>query len=141
MKQGLIRTMATMLTAASLLFAMTACGKGDQSYKDGQYEGTYVSDSEHPSTFDVKITIKDQRITEVTATEKDENGKIKDQDYGKGLSDMNYKLCQQSVEGFKKYPGMLIEKQKIDEVDAVTGATQSLKGFKEAVKDALSKAH
>ena len=39
----------------------------------------------------------------------------------------------------KKYPGMLIEKQDINNIDTVSGATVSKKEFQEAVKDALKK--
>lgn len=138
-----VKSALTVSMALGLAFAGLACGSGAGkavAYKDGSYTGTFTSEGKHPSTFDVNLTIKEGKITEVTATEKGEDGKIKDEHYGEGGTPETYKMAQDSVAGFKQYPAMLIEKQDVDAMDAVTGATNSFKGFKAAVQDALSKA-
>lgn len=122
-----------------LLILLTSCSKSS-TIKDGVYEGSASSEGDTKSTVNVKITIKDMKITEVNAQEFDKNNKIKDEEYGKKSGENNYKLAQKAVNGFKKYPEMLIKVQNIDEVDSISGSTVSYKLFKEAVKNALEKA-
>lgn len=119
------------------LVVLTACSGGKA--KDGVFEGTASSEGDTKSTVNVKITIKDEKITEVVAKELDKNNKEKDKNYGKNAGEKNYKLAQKAVEGFKKYPDILVKTQNIDEVDSISGSTVSYKLFKEAVKDALKK--
>ncbi len=48
--------------------------------------------------------------------------------------------CRNDWKGVQSYPGKLIEIQKVDKLDAVSGATWSFNIFKASVKDALAKA-
>ena len=122
----------------SIFLSISSCSN-KKAQKDGNYEGTYKDET---SSVNVKITIKDGKIVDCIREERDlRNGKneIKDENYGKDDADFNYKLAQKAVKNSEGYAKKLVEVQDIEKVDSVSGATVSLKRFKEAVKDALEK--
>lgn len=109
--------------------------------KDGTYEGQAVEQgSQYPSTVEVKLTVEAGKITQVEQVEKDSKGQVKDENYAKEAGEENYKKAQKAIEGAKTYGPALIEKQNVEQVDAVAGATVSNKLFKEAVNNALKAA-
>ena len=127
---------AVLLLAASVGAAFWLKGGG---YKDGLYEGEYRSGEGNESTRAV-LEIRGGRIVACQLIAVDSEGRVKDENYGKDGSEKNYRLCQIAVQGMRQYPGMLIETQDIDAVDAVSGATVTLKEFRLAVRQALKKA-
>ncbi len=124
----------------TILFVMigmlVSCSKG---YKDGTYLGEYV-DEEGKGKVEVSITLEDNKFMDCTMVSYDEEGNVKGETYGENSGKANYELAQIALQGMKQYPGILLEVQDIDEVDAVSGATISHKQFISAVKDALKKA-
>ncbi len=74
--------------------------------------------------------IRDARIAEVEFAEKDQEGNPKGEDYP-------YPLGPESAERFEE---QLIETQDPDEVDNITGATQTWERFKQVAKEALEQA-
>lgn len=124
------------LSLSIFLLTLTAC-HGNQTLKDGNYEGNYKDDT---SSVKVSITVKDGKIIDCKSEERDlRNGKneIKDENYAKDDADFNYKIAQKAVKNSQGYAKKLIEVQDINQVDSVSGATVSNKRFKEAVKDAF----
>lgn len=63
------------------------------------------------------------------------DGAIKDENYGKESGEDNYKKAQVAIEASKKYPAELVEKQDINKVDAISGATNSHQLFKELFEE------
>lgn len=120
-----------------LLMGAMACGKTE--YGDGTFEGAYA-DEENGGKTVVKLTLKDQKITDCILESTDKKGNPKDENYGKEAGDANYQKAQRAVQGMKEYPQMLIDVQNIDDVEAVSGATVTHKEFQIAVKEALKKA-
>ncbi len=121
---------------ALLLVLAIGCSSG---LKDGTFSGVYTSE-ENGSTTTVNLTIKDNKIISCELIAKDEQGNLKDENYGKNAGEKNYQLAQKAVAGMQQYPAMLIETQNVDDVEAVSGASISLIEFKIAVKEALKKA-
>lgn len=121
-----------------LLFTLASCG-GKTGYKDGTYTGEY-SEKEGIVNMQVELTIEDNKITACSMKAYGKDGKVKDETYGDGLDDKNKELAKLAYQGFSQYADLLVEKQDISEVDAISGATVSYKEFKAAVEDALSKA-
>lgn len=133
-----MKKVVAVIVACGLLFGtLTACSS---SYKDGTYTGVYVVTEGRKTTGEASVTIKDGKIVEVTYVEKDENDKVKDENYAKGAGEEKYAMAQKAVEGAKSYPAILVKTQDLSKVDAVSGATTSLKMFKGAVEEALKQA-
>ncbi|PNH18896.1 FMN-binding domain-containing protein [Mageeibacillus indolicus] len=137
-------TLAVAAVIGITAMSLTACSdKKDfqkMKLKDGTYTGTYTSEDGMKATTEVKITIKDGKITAAERVEKDAKGEVKDENYGKEAGDTNFAIAQKSVKGASTYATKLVEVQDPDLVDSVSGATVSYKSFKAAVWDALSKA-
>lgn len=135
-----------LLIAAALL--LTACGNKDNSastdgYKDGTYHGESQVD-EWGGKVTTDITVKDGKIVEANLKNLLADGSEKDENYGKakeGATNQGlYKIAQEAVKNSQEYPKLLIEKGKIEDVEAISGATVTFKSFKEAVNDALKDA-
>ena len=128
-----------LLTGTLLLvILMVGCGKKDFSkmtFNDGVYQGIFKNeDKDHPSSAEVSLEIKENKIVNCEAVFKDGKGNVKGEEYGK------YKKAQIAVQGFSQYAEKLVEVQDPDMVDAISGATVSNKEFKEAVWNALEQA-
>lgn len=135
-----------LLIAAALL--LTACGNKDNSastdgYKDGTYHGESQVD-EWGGKVTTDITVKDGKIVEANLKNLLADGSEKDENYGKakeGATNQGlYKIAQDAVKNSQEYPKLLIEKGKIEDVEAISGATVTFKSFEEAVNDALKDA-
>lgn len=113
-------------------------------YKDGTYKGRsrakYIYE---PYWGNVKITLKNGQFTDIRFVIRDSNAHEKfDQNYEKHFIG-NPEYIQQSRndwKGAQTYPKELSEKQDINKVDAISGATWSYNIFKASVKDALKDA-
>ena len=88
------------------------------TFKDGEYEG---SGNGIGGKIDVKVTIQDGKIANVEIVNQSETETLG----GVALPD---------------YVQQTIDKQNLDEIDAVSGVTITLDGYKQAVNEALSKA-
>lgn len=112
-------------------------------YKDGTY--TAVSEKDDWGGWaDISITVQDKKIVDCVFITYDKDGVVKGKTYGMQDGQIKnaglYKIAQASVEGTKKYPGLLLEKQNINKIDAVSGATVSHRLFQDAVRKALQNA-
>lgn len=107
------------LVALVLMLSLAGCGN-ETKYKAGVYEGEATG--YHPETpIKVSVTVsEDGKIQEVRTLSHDETPEI-------------------GGEALKELEEAVVEKNSAD-VDAVSGATMTSKGFTAAVKDALSKA-
>lgn len=96
-------------------------------------DGTYTARTEpddHGYYGEIEITITDNKITEVNYDEKDQEGNPKGENYP-------YPLGPESED---RYEEQLLEKQNPEQVEVVTGATQTWERFKEAARKALQEA-
>lgn len=125
---------------ALLLTQLAACGEAKDSaagLKDGVYSAKSKVVDEKGGYGHVELTVKDGKITACDYKTYQEDGTLKDESYGEGLAEALYELAQKCNESRDQYAAELVEKQKIGEVDAISGATSNHKMFVDAVKIAL----
>lgn len=146
MKQRWIQMLSGVL-AAALLLALPGCGNkrnfGALKLKDGTYEGRYADEDEGDhagARVTVKLTVSAGRITACESVEMEADGTVKDEHYGEKGSPQSYQLAQKALDGLRTYPDQLLTVQDPEKLDAVAGATVSLKRFREAVWNALDQA-
>ena len=145
-----IAIFVSLLCAAGMTLTFTACGGGSGNYKDGTYEGRsqiHTNDEEEGSGDGygvVNITIKDNKITACTFKTYEEDGTLKDSNYGKVRGQVAnadyYNKAQKALKAADEYAKQLVEAGSLDGVDAISGATINFEEFNEAVQDALDKA-
>ena len=136
-----------LLTLSGLIFSSTAYSQSQDSvikYKDGTYYGQsrakYIYE---PYWGNVHLTLKNGLITEIRFVIRDSNlHETFDGNYEKHFEG-NAEYIQQSRndwKGVQSYPIKFYEKQDINKVDAVSGATWSYNIFKASVNEALKNA-
>ena len=136
-----------------VLAALLLSGCGSARYADGTYtaqssvyEG--LEDEEGDEGGDgygvVTITVKDNVVVDCTFTTYMTDGTVKDEEYGKQNGEIAnqdyYNKAQRAVRASENYAQQLAAKGKLDEVDAISGATISYGEFQEAVELALDQA-
>ena len=145
--------LAALITVSSA-FALTGCGGGSKevTYKDGTYEGkssVYINEDEDSDEGNgygvVTITIKDGKITDCVYKTYEEDGTLKDEEYGKEDGEIAnrdfYNKAQKALKACDEYAAQLLEAEgDIDSVDAISGATINYDHFKEGLKEALQQA-
>jgi major membrane immunogen (membrane-anchored lipoprotein) len=111
------------------------------TYKDGVYSAKSEPD-ERGNYATIKITVKNGSITVCDWKELTKDGKVKDESYGKypGVKEADYQKAQNALKATNTYGDKLVKVQEVDKVDAVSGATNSNKLFKELAKKALQNA-
>lgn len=142
-----MKKIIAMLTLI-LACALAGCG-GSKTYKDGTYTGksaVFSGDEEGNGNgyAEVTITIKDNAITACEFKTYEENGTLKDENYGMADGEIKnqdyYNKAQKAIKGSEAYAKEIIGKINPDEVDSISGATYSHNQFTDAVYDALDKA-
>ena len=142
------KLIAILACALMLGTALCGCG-GKKSYKDGVYTGkstVFSGDEEGNGNgySEVTITIKDNAVTACEFKTYEENGTLKDKDYGMVDGEIKnqdyYNKAQKAIKGSEQYAKEIIGKINPEEVDSISGATYSHNQFTEAVYDALDKA-
>ena len=110
-------------------------------YKDGDYEVTTAKDHEGYYC-KAKVSIKDNKITNIEWNIYDLYNKIFDEKYEEVYAGNNFyqQQCRDDLKGAKTYGPKLVEVQNINKVDAISGATWSNRIFKSAIGLALEKA-
>lgn len=125
------------------------CGNADRTYKDGTYtgkSGIYSGDEEGNGNGygEVTITVKDNEITACEFKTYEENGTLKDDDYGKIDGEIKnrdyYNKAQKAIKGSEEYAKAIVGKIDPEEVDSISGATFSYDQFTDAILDVLDKA-
>jgi major membrane immunogen (membrane-anchored lipoprotein) len=133
------RKVIFVLFAAALLLA--ACGQA--SYKDGVYSGRSGVD-DTGAWGEVTVTITDGRIVACTFITREKDGTLKGEDYGKINGEIAsqdyYDKAQLAVRAMEQYARDYVAKQRLKDIEAISGATISYDQFNEAVDDALENA-
>jgi major membrane immunogen (membrane-anchored lipoprotein) len=154
--------MKNLLPPSALVLFLTLClsisvfaGQSDKTksktvqdsttrYKDGTYEGKsrakYIYE---PYWGSVKVTLKNGLLTDIHFVIRDSNlHETFDGKYEKHFEG-NPEYIQQSRndwKGAQTYPVKLTEKQDINKIDAISGATWSYNLFKASMNEALKNA-
>ena len=102
---------------------------GDAQWRDGTYTARTETD-DYGYYGEIELVIADGKITEVRYDEKDREGNPKGPDYP----------YPQGPESEDKYEEQLLETQDPEEVEVITGATQTWERFKETAQEALKQA-
>ena len=93
---------------------------------------------------EVTITIKDNAITACEFKTYEENGTLKDENYGMVDGEIKnqdyYNKAQKAIKGSEEYAKKIIGRINPEDVDSISGATYSYNQFTDAVYDALDKA-
>ncbi|MBR1760671.1 MAG: FMN-binding protein [Schwartzia sp.] len=107
-------------------------------------DGTYTAESRADEWGKGRLTIvvKDHKITAAEFLGVKPDGKIKDENYGKGengeiKNEGKYKKAQNALKAHENYAAQLVERQKPSDVDAIAGATVSYNQFVEAAHNAI----
>jgi major membrane immunogen (membrane-anchored lipoprotein) len=120
---------------------LAACEKA--GYKDGIYSGRSGED-DTGAWGEVVITIAGGRIAACEFITRAKDGTIKGEDYGKINGEIAnqdyYDKAQLAVRAMEQYARAYVEKQRLRDVEAVSGATIAYDQFNEAVESALEKA-
>lgn len=106
-------------------------------------EGTYTgksSEDDFGGHMEVTITVADGKISNTEVKNLQKDGSEKGEDYGKEAGEEGHKTAQMTLEASQTYGQELTEKGSVEEVEAVTGATQSYNQFVEAANDAINQA-
>ncbi|MDR1438823.1 MAG: FMN-binding protein [Clostridiales bacterium] len=155
-----VKNMRRLLSAgfllAGLLPALLAgCGQSAGSadgaaiaYASGPYaSGTYVGvsgEDDQGAYGEVTLAIDGGKITDCAFDTWQKDGTVKDENYGKVNGEISnqsyYDKAQLAVEAMKQYARQLVETQRLEDVDAVSGATIAYEQFGEAVANALGEA-
>lgn len=146
--------------ASALLLASSGCGNENavdqkseneknlindtksiiEKAKDGTYVGTSSPDNKG-GIGELTITVKDHKIVDVQFVGKQKDGTIKGEDYGKTNGEIEnkafYNKAQLAVKANSEYAQALLQKQEINKVDGISGATVSYQQFLEAAQKAL----
>jgi major membrane immunogen (membrane-anchored lipoprotein) len=134
-----------VLTLMLILALLSGCqdSSRDVVYKDGTYIGKSGED-DRGAYGEVTITIKDGEIAACEFVTWQKDGTIKNENYGKINGEISnqdyYDKAQLAVGAMKQYALTLVEVQAAEDVDAVSGATNSYDQFYEAVSSALDEA-
>ena len=126
--------------------SLCSCSSSEPvSYADGTYEGrsldhTSDSDGNGAGYATCSLTIKESKIEKCTFLLYELDGTLKDENYGIDNSKENYLKAQKAVQAATQYAKQLVEKNDLDGVKVISGATITFTEFQEAVDDALSKA-
>lgn len=107
--------------------------------KDGTYTGK-SSEDDFGGHMEVTITVADGKISNTEVKNLQKDGSEKGEDYGKEAGEEGHKTAQMTLEASQTYGQELTEKGSVEEVEAVTGATQSYNQFVEAANDAINQA-
>lgn len=107
--------------------------------KDGTYTGK-SSEDDFGGHMEVAITVADGKISNTEVKNLQKDGSEKGEDYGKEAGEEGHKTAQMTLEASQTYGQELTEKGSVEEVEAVTGATQSYNQFVEAANDAINQA-
>ncbi|HEY9123428.1 MAG TPA: FMN-binding protein [Bacteroidales bacterium] len=130
-----------LLTSAIFLLACTQQPK----LKNGVYEGrTQSKYKQEPFIGVSKVTVENNVISNIEFYIIDTtNNELFDEKYEKhfvGNNEEYVQQCRNDWAGVQRYPKELLQRQCLDSVDAVTGATWSYNMFHDATTIALEKA-
>jgi major membrane immunogen (membrane-anchored lipoprotein) len=127
----------------ALFAGLLLAGCGSPSYEDGIYTGRSAAD-DTGAWGEVTLTITDGRISACDFVTREKDGTVKGEDYGKINGEIAsqdyYNMAQLAVRAMEQYAREYVEKQRLRDIDAVSGATIAYNQFNEAVDYALEDA-
>lgn len=113
------------------------------AYRDGTYEAQDTPDVEGYYA-KAKVTVTDGKIANVewNIFDKNRNDRVFDETYEEVFAGnaLYQEQCRKDLAGANIYGNKLIETQKLDDVDAISGATWAHKKFVNIMKPALEQA-
>jgi len=109
----------------------------EAKYKDGEYEAELEPDERGWKPV-VEVTVEGGKITEVAFDEVNEEG-VKKSENEEYLERWGTAVNIDASKVYPQYQDELIEKQDVEEVEVITGATSTHEKFQEVVKKALDK--
>ncbi len=132
------KTLFPLLAAACAAALFSGC-QSSATYKDGTYKAQYQDADDHGWTEYVTITVSGGKFTAVDFDALNEDGekKSQDEDYKAAYTGAGYQTYPADYS--KKLEDSLLSKQNPDQVDAVAGATNSSRSFKDLVKQLESR--
>jgi major membrane immunogen (membrane-anchored lipoprotein) len=137
----MVRKSVFLFFAAWALLLAASCAK--TVYKDGEYTGRSSPD-DTGAYGEVSLSVSGGRITGCRFVTWQKDGSIKDENYGKVNGEISnvdfYNKAQLAVRAMEQYARAFVEKQRVDKIDAVSGATIAYNQFAEAVDKALEAA-
>ncbi|MFP3156074.1 FMN-binding protein [Lachnospiraceae bacterium ZAX-1] len=142
MKKRMITAICTLSIAMVLL---SACQNeaASVSYKDGTYIGKSSMD-DRDAYGEVTLVIENHQLSTCKFVTWQADGSMKDEEYGKVNGEISnkdyYDKAQLAVDAIKTYAEQFEQVKKIENVDAISGATIAYNQFTEAVNDALKEA-
>lgn len=107
--------------------------------KDGTYKAAFSNFDARGWKGQIELTIKDNKITAVNFDYVNKDGVLKSKDAGYNAA-MLKAVKTNPAEFSVKLPQDLLNKQKVDAVDTITGATMATKDFKQLAAAALANA-
>jgi major membrane immunogen (membrane-anchored lipoprotein) len=136
-----MKNIFVLFVVCFLVLLAAACGKS--AYKDGVYSG--ISSPDDTGAYgEVSLTVAGGKITVCRFLTWQKDGSVKDENYGKVNGEISnadfYNKAQLAVRAMDQYARELIEKQALNKIDAVSGATIAYNQFTEAVVNALEAA-
>jgi major membrane immunogen (membrane-anchored lipoprotein) len=136
-----MKTKKILILGLVCFFALMSCGKTE--YRDGVYTGTSRPD-ESGAYGSIRITVSGGKISDCDFITIQKDGSIKDEDYGKINGEISnvdfYNKAQLAVRAMEQYALDFVEKQDLNKIDAVSGATIAHDQFIEAADKALETA-
>jgi major membrane immunogen (membrane-anchored lipoprotein) len=151
-----MKTIITLTSSLLILFSISISTKGENNnlvelkdssinYRDGVYVGqSKAKYTSEPFWGHIQISLKNGSFTGIEFFIRDSSiHESVDSMYGirhyAGIPEYQ-KQCVKDGNGIKIYPQRLLEKQNLDKVDAISGATWSYNIFKASAKEALKDA-
>jgi len=134
-----------VLVLISLAIAISSGTMGvKKQYKDGTYTGESQSKyKSEPYWGQATLEIKNDKIVKLTFQIIDkEKNEVFGPDYEQHFKDNPEYIqqCRNDLKGIKAYSEKFNQSKKLEQVDAITGATWSYNIFRDAIKVALEKA-
>lgn len=109
------------------------------AYKDGKYKAVYDKFDKHGWKAYVEIEIKDGKVSNVDFDylNKDNKRKSEDKEYNEKMKPVSKTAPNEFCPKLEKD---LVDKQEVDKVDTISGATISTENFRNLSKEALENA-
>lgn len=134
----------TIIVISVFLLFESCIVKNASKYKDGEFAGISKSIYLQENFYGVtKITVSDGKITGVDFSIIDMDNKVFfDEKYEERFKDIPeyVEQCRNEWKAINTYPNILLEKQKIDRLDAITAATWAYNMFESSFSEALKNA-
>ena len=138
---GATSTSETFKFSSQMLLKAAAEGNTEEinldelPLQDGEFTAKGEVD-EHGWSPMMTMVVKDGKITEVTYDYENAEGKLKseDEEYNKNMKD---KTGVSAAEAMEELSAALVEKQKVEEVDVVSGATSTSEEFMNLAKQLI----